>query len=778
MTDVRFAIRSLRKTPGFTAVAVLTLALGIGANTAIFSLVHAVILKPLPYRDPARLVSAWDTYLPPVGRLGLSITEFQALSEHRDLFRETAWYRFVPFDLALTTPGAEALRVHTTFASASLFPLLGASPALGRLFIENEPPNSALLANELWHTRFGSDPAIVGKTVQLNGQNFTVIGVMRPEFRLPDFAGMWLPAGPLFGDTMTNPVRHALAFVGRLAPGATLQQAEARTQIVFRRLAAEHPKTSSGWGMKMSGLQEDLTGDVRPILLLLLGAVALVLLIACTNVANLLLSRANGRTREIAVRVALGAGAWRIVRQLLTESLLLAAAGAALGLLLARAALRLFSPVDSALDPAVLLFLLAVSLVTGILFGLAPAFEALRADPHSVIKSGTRAGGGSNLLRGSLVVAECALAMVLVAGAGLLVKSFLHLMNVEPGFDPRGLLTLRLSIPPSRDPVALFHRVEDRLKQLPGVESVASVNALPLMSTAGATASRFRVPGNPQMDPNALPVAQIRVASPDFFRTMRIPLRSGRVFTEHDVNAPVVIINESFARRYWPGRDPVGEKFVTGVWGPSPSWSTIIGVVGDVKDFGLDADPALCEYFPGMASNYFVVRAGAPASLGGAVRQAMRQVDPDLPVSELRTMDEVMATSMRSRRWTMSLLAAFAALALLLALVGIYGVMAWAMAQRTREIGIRMALGASSHDVLGMALRYGLTLCGIGVAIGTAGALALRRVIAGFVFGVSAADPAIYGAVVALMLAVALAACYLPARRASRVDPALALRWE
>lgn len=778
MTDVRFAVRSLRKTPGFTAVAVLTLALGIGANTAIFSLVRAVILKPLPYRDPARLVSAWDTYLPPVGRLGLSITEFQALSDQRDLFRETGWYRFVPFDAALTAPGAEALRVHTTFASASLFPMLGASPALGRVFADHEPPNSVLLGGEFWRTHFAGDPAAVGKTVQLNGQSFTVIGVMRPEFRLPDFAEMWLPAGPLLGDENTNPVRHALAFVGRLAPGATVQQAEARTQVVFRRLAAAHPKTSTGWGMTMTGLQEDLTGDVRPILLLLLGAVALVLLIACTNVANLLLSRASGRSREIAVRAALGAGAWRIMRQLLTESLLLAAAGAALGLLLARAALRMLSPVAAALDPAVLLFLLGVSLTTGIFFGLAPAVEALRADPHSVIKSGTRAGGGSNLLRGSLVVAEFALAMVLVCGAGLLVKCFLHLMKVEPGFDPRGLLTLRLNIPPSRDPVALFHRVEDRLKQLPGVESVASMNALPLISPVSANASRFRVPGNPQMDPNALPFAQIRIASPDFFHTMRIPLHAGRVFTGHDLKQPVVIINESFARRYWPGRDPVGEKFITGVWGPQPSYSTIIGVVGDVRDFGLDADPALCEYFPGMASNYFVIRAGAPASLAGAVRQAMRQVDPDLPVSEMRTMDEVLAVSMRSRRWTMGLLAAFAALALVLALVGIYGVMAWSMAQRTREIGVRMALGASSGDVLGMALRYGLTLCGIGVAIGTLGALALRRVIAGFVFGVSAADPAIYAAVVALMLAVALAACYLPARRASRVDPAMALRWE
>jgi putative ABC transport system permease protein len=778
MTDLRFAIRSLRKTPGFTAVAIATLALGIGANTAIFSLVHAVILKPLPYRDPSRLVVAWDTYLPQVDRLGVSITEFQALSDQRDLFSQTAWYRYVAFDMALTAPDAEALQVHTTFASASLFSLLGASPAIGRAFSDREPPNSAILSDQLWRSRFAGDRAIVGRPLRLNGQEFTVIGVMAPEFRLPDFADLWLPAGPLYGDTLTNPVRHSMAFIARLAPGATLPQAEARMQGIARRLAAQNPKTSTGWGMKMAGLQQDLTGNIRPALLMLLGAVALVLLIACANVANLLLSRASGRVREIAVRTALGAGAWRIVRQLLTESLLLAAAGAGLGLVLARAALRALSPVPAALDSTVLLFLIAVSLVTGTLFGLAPALQALRTDHNSIIKSGSRAGGSSNSLRGALVVAEFALAMILVAGAGMLMRSFLHLMHVDPGFEPRGLLTLHLDIPPSRDPVALFHRIEERAARLPGMESVASVNMLPLIATRAAS-SRFNVPGSPLIDPNALPAAQIRAVSPDYFRAMRIPIRSGRAFTERDLNDPVAIVNESFARRYWPGRDPVGEKFVTGVWGPTPSFSTIVGVVGDVKDFGLDADAALCEYFPGMASNYIVVRAGAnAASLAGAVRLAIRQADAGLPVSDLRTMEDVMAGSMRSRRWTMGLLAAFASLALLLALVGIYGVMSWAVTQRTREIGIRMALGAGSTQVLGMVIRYGLGLCGAGLAIGMAGAVALRRVVASFVFGVSAADPAIYAGVVLLMLAVALAACYLPARRASRVDPSLALRWE
>jgi len=349
-------------------------------------------------------------------------------------------------------------------------------------------------------------------------------------------------------------------------------------------------------------------------------------------------------------------------------------------------------------------------------------------------------------------------------------------MHVDTGFDARGLLTLHLSIPPSRDPAALLHRIEERVRPLPGVESVASVNQLPLI--AKQTGSRFNVPGSSLIDPNALPAAQIRAVSPDYFRAMRIPVRSGRAFTERDLNDPVVIINEAFARRYWPGRDPVGERFVTGVWGPQPSYSTIVGVVGDVKDFGVDADPALCEYFPGMASAYLVVRSGAAASLGGAVRQAIRQADAELPVSDVATMEDVLAGSMRSRRWTMGLLAAFAGLALLLALVGIYGVMSWAVAQRTREIGIRMALGATSAEMLRMVTRYGLGLCAIGMAGGIAGVFALRRVVASFVYGVSAADPAIYAAAVGLMVAVALAACYLPARRAARIDPAIALRWE
>ncbi|SPF47199.1 conserved membrane hypothetical protein [Candidatus Sulfopaludibacter sp. SbA4] len=778
LQDLRYALRTLARAPGFATIAILTLALGIGANTAIFSLVHAVILKPLPYREPAKLVAVWDTYLPNYPKLGVSPPELAAWQQQTDLFAETAWYRYVSQDLNLSTPGAEALEVHATFVSPALFPLLGVTPALGRALASNEGPGSVLISHALWLRRFGGDADVPGRTIRLSDQEFTIAGVLPADFQFPDWADVWLPPGPLLGDETTNPVRHALGFVGRLRSGATLAQASGRLQTIAARLAAEHPKTSTGFGMKILGLQDDLTSNVRPALLLLLGAVTLVLLIACGNIANLLLSRASGRAREIAVRTALGAGSWRVVRQLLTESILLATLGGALGLALARWCLSVMAPVPAPLDSTVLLFLLGVSTVTGVVSGLAPALQTLRSDTNTVIKSAAPAGGGSAAMRGALVVLEFALALVLVVGAGILAKSFLRLMQVDPGIDPRGVLTMRLSIPPSRDQNAVFHRIEERVRRLPGVESVAAANSLPLIVNRAVT-TRFNVPGSPLINPDMLPAAQIRAVSPEYFRTMRIPLRSGRAFTERDLKESVVMINETMARRFWPGRDPVGMKFITGPWGPNPTWSTIIGVAGDVKNFGLDSEATMDLYFPSLSPQYLAVRtAGDPATLAAAVRREVAAADPDLPISDLRTMDEILAQSARARRWTMALLAVFAGLALVLLLVGIYGVMSWTVAQRTREIGIRMALGAGRGQVLGMVIRYGLKLSAVGLAIGAAGAFALRRVLAGMVFDVSLADPAIYLAVALLMLAVALVACYVPARRASRVDPLTALRWE
>jgi putative ABC transport system permease protein len=774
--DLRYSIRTLARTPGFTAIAVVTLALGIGANTAIFSLVHAVILKPLPFRDPSRLVAIWDTYLPQYDKLGVSPPEIAAWKQQSDLFEQTAWYRYVPKDLNLNTPGMEALEVHATCASDRLFPLLGVRAAVGRTFAASEDPHAVILSHELWQRRFGGNPAIVGSTLRLNEQAFTIIGVMPSNFQFPDWADLWVTEAQI-GDEMTNPVRHAVGFVARLRPGANLRQVSARAAVISRRLASEHPKTSQGWGMNVAGLQDDLTAKVRPALLMLLGAVAMILLIACANVANLLLSRASGRAKEMAVRIALGAGIWRLVRQLLVESMVLAVLGGGLGLILADWALAL-APMPAPLDSAVLLFLAGISITTGVVFGLVPASHALKSDPSAVIKAGSMIGGGSKNVRATLVVVEFALAVVLLAGAGILMKSFLRLMKVDPGFNPHKLLSLRITLPPSKNADAVFHRIEERVRTLPGVESIATSNTLPLAGKLSNT-SRFNVPGSSSINPDALPAAFTHTASPDLFTTLQIPLRSGRVFTERDLNQPVVIINETMARRFWAGKDAVGQKYITGPWGPNPTWSTIVGVVGDVKQAGLDAEPSMDEYFPSLYVQYLVIRtAGDPSSLAGTVRRQIHAIDADLPISDVQTMDEVVSESARSRRWTMGLLAAFAGLALVLALVGIYGVMSWSVAQRTREIGIRMALGAQSGEVLAMVLRYALRLTTIGLAIGVAGGLALRRVLSTLVFDVSTADPFIYAGAVLLMLAAALLACYVPARRASRADPLVALRWE
>jgi putative ABC transport system permease protein len=763
----------------------MTLALGIGANTAIFSPVRAVILKPLPFRDPSRLIAVWDMYAPQFSKIGVSPTEMRAWSEQTDLFEQTGWYRYVSKDLTLTATGFEAVTVHACFISSRFLPLLGAAPALGHE-LQNEP-NAALISDRLWRSRFAGEPAIVGKTVRLNDQAFTIAGVMPPTFKLPDFAELWLPAGPLLSDELTNPVRHPAGFIARLRPGVTEQQAAARLVTIQQRMAAEYPRTSAGWGSRVSRLQNDLNANQKPALLMLQGAVALVLLIACANVANLLLARASGRAKEIAVRTALGAGGWRIVRELLTESLALSLAGGGLGILIGRWSLASLSPIPAPLDSAVLVFLVAVSVATGVLFGLAPAMQALHQDSNAVMKASGGVTGRGSALRGALVIGEFALALILVTGGAILLKSFVRLMQVDPGFQTRGLLTMRLSFSDSRDTAALFRRIEENVKKIPSVDSFASTNALPL-TTGHGNKTRFNVPGSPLINSEALPIAEMRWVSPDYFSTMRIPLIGGRVFTDHDPSGDSaltgaalgsVIINQAFARRFWPDRNPVGEKFITGVWGPKPTWGTIVGVVGDVKQFGLDSEPTLDLYYPDLYPASIIVKtAGDPLSLTGAVRHAIQSVDPDLPISEVRTMDQVLGESAQSRRWTMALLASFAGLALVLALVGIYGVISWSVAQRTREIGVRMALGARSGQVLASVIGYGLKLSAIGMAIGIAGALALRQYLATLVFGVSTADPMVYGGVAILMFAVATLACYVPARRASRVDPLVALRWE
>lgn len=768
----------LLRSPGFTVTAVLTLALGLGANTAVFSLVNATLLRRLPFRDPGRLIAVSDTYLPQYPKLGVSPAELSAWQEQHDVFEQSAWYRAVPYTASLTRAGSEPAEVHATFAPAALFAMLGVHADIGRCEAPSDPPNLILLSHRLWVAQFGGDPAIMGKPVRFDDQAFTVAGVMPATFAFPEWADAWLPPGPLMGDELTNPVRHAVGFIGRLRQGVTEEDASSRLATIAHRLAADHPQTSKGWGTRAVTLQRDLTADIRPTLLMLLGAVAVVLLIACANIANLLLARASGRSREIAIRTAVGAGLARIVRQLLTESILLALLGGAAGLAAVAAASKAFPAVKAGFGPEVLLFTVGLSTITGVLFGLAPALGVRRLDPVTVIKSGAAIGGGGGRIRTTLVVAEFALVLVLLIGAGLLVKSLARLMHVDPGFDAEHVLTLRVSVPPSRDGNALFQRMQASIRSIAGVESVAVANTLPLEANRAVT-MRFNVPGNALITPDALPAAGIRLVSPDYFSTMRIPVYAGRVFTERDLNTSFVIINAAMARRFWPGQNAIGQKFVTGPWGPTPTFSTVIGVVGDVRDFGLDSAPAMDIYFPSITVRYVVIRTtGEPVSLAAAASRKIHAPDPDLPVSDVRTMADVMAGSARSRRRAMLLLNVFAGLALALALIGIYGLMSGFVAQRTREIGVRMALGAPSGEMLRMVLRQASLLCLYGSAIGIAISFAMRRVLAAFVFEVSPADLQTYAIATTLMVGCAVFASWVPARRASRVDPLIALRWE
>ncbi|MEO8367703.1 MAG: ADOP family duplicated permease, partial [Candidatus Solibacter sp.] len=650
--DLRYALRMLSRTPGFTAVAVASLALGIGANTAIFSLVYAVLLKPLPFREPARLVAVWDTYQPLFPKLGISPPEYDALRRQDSLFEQTAWYRYVSTDLNLSPPGEAALELHGTVISPELLPLLGVAPAVGRGFDAHEPAQSVILSDALWRSHFAADRRVAGRAVRLAGQEYTIAGVMPPDFKFPEGADLYLPPGPLMADEMTNPVRHAFGFVARLRSGISQQQARTRIAAVFQQLAAERPQTSRGFGTQIASLQDDLTAVQRPSLLMLLGAGGLVLLIACGNVANLLLSRGAARTREIAIRSALGAGAFRLVRQLLTESLLLAALGGAAGLAIAAFALAVVSPVKAPLSAPVLVFATLASLATGIVFGLAPAIQARAIDPIAAIKAGAAPTVHSMRSRGALVAFEIAFTLVVVTGAGILAKSFVTLMRVDPGFSPTGVLTLRLAAPPFTAPGPLFTRIHDRLRQLPGVQAVASANALPLVAPRAA-AMRFNVPGSPLIRPDTFPVAQQRAVSPEYLTALAIPLRSGRWLTTQDLAQPVAVVNQTLAQRFWPGQDAVGKRFIPGPPGSSPNFVTIVGVVGDVKQFGLDGEPTMDIYFTSLASRYLIVRtAGDASSLASAVQRELSALDATVAVNDVRTMTAIVERSAQSRRWT------------------------------------------------------------------------------------------------------------------------------
>jgi putative ABC transport system permease protein len=785
-----------RRYPLFTLTVVLTLALGIGANTAIFTLVNSVLLHPLPFHDPARLVAIRDTYQPNLPKLGVSPLEYDEFSRQTDIFEEIARYRYVAGGKESNlTGGSEPRRVQATCVSSSLFPLLGIHPMLGRaLQPADDSPNApaiAMLSYRLWRDYFNANPHLIGAPIQLNGQAFTVIGILPQDLHLLQWADLWLPQGQA-GDEITNPVRHSFGVIARLKPHVTQRQASSRLLSIGQRLEREHPKTSKGFDFKVSVLQEDLAGNLRPALLLLFGAVTLVLLIAGVNVANLMLSRAVARKREIAIRMALGASKWRIVRQSLAESTKLALAGGVAGLLLAYVALTfllrlapadLIDPTTIHLDATTLAFSLAVSLLTAIIFGVAPALEAARLDPAAALKEGGRSlTPAAGTLRNTLVIIEFALALVLLMGAGLLIHSFARVLNVNPGFQPSHVLSLRLQLSlsdysDSQKLKGFYDRLETRLQSLPGIASVAATNAPPL-ATERANQMRFSVPESPLMRSDVYPVAQLHLVTPDYFRTLGISVR-GRTYSPRDLDQPYIIVNETMARTFWPGQDAVGRRFVIGPWSPKPDYSTVIGVAADVKHVGLEDQRGNDFYFLWYGSSYLLIKtAGDPLALAPGIRREIHALDPTVAVSDFRSMEQVLDSSIGQRRFSTILLSVFAGVALILAVIGIYGIMSWSVAQRTQEIGIRMAVGADARGIFQLILGRGLKLAIAGLAIGLAATLGLTRVLATMLFEISPHDPWILAGASLLMLVVTMLACYLPARRATKVDPIATLRTE
>ncbi|MET0626230.1 MAG: ABC transporter permease [Pyrinomonadaceae bacterium] len=808
LKDVRFAARGLWKRPGFTAVAVVTLALGIGANTAIFTVIDAALLRSLPYRDPARLVHLWETKRSrDFERREASYPDFlDWRAQGSDVFEGVAGYAPRQFTLALE---GEATRVRGAAVTANFFDLLGVRAEAGRAFVagEDEPgaAPSAVLGHGFWLRRFGGDRAVVGRKVTLDGAAFTVVGVLPADFQFARLGEteVWTPLA-VSPQVASRRYMHWLQVVARLKDGVDLEAAGARMAAVAADIEREDAGAHAGVGLRVVGLQEEFVGPVRPVLLVLLGAVGFVLLIACTNVANLLLARSASRRREMAIRAALGASRWRVVRQLLTESVLLSLAGGAAGLVLALWGVDLLvAAIPTAqlaqmpylrglsLDADVLLFAFGLSLLTGVLFGLTPALASTRTDLQESLKEGGRSSGSraSARLRDLLVVSEVALALVLLVGAGLLLKSLAVMLKVDPGFDTRGLLTMRVALPPARyaedaQAARFYEELLRRVSQLPGVRGAAATSNLPLAGDGGTGAPQVLGRSTPASE---LTEAHMRTVSANYFEVMGIPVARGRAFGERDKRdaPPAVLVNKTFAERVFPGEDPVGRRLTFKWSGDGPPFE-IVGVVGDEKVTSLDARTTPVVYFHNQqdadSSAALVVRAeGAdPAALAGAVREAARGLDPEVPVFAVQTLEQMVSGTRATfvRRYPAYLTGVFALVALLLALVGIYGVVSYAVAQRTREIAVRVALGARGRDVMRLVLRHGLGLALAGVAAGALGALALTRLIAGLLFGVSAADPVVYALVSLLLLAVALVASLVPARRATKVDPMVALRYE
>src|SRR5437764_1157227 len=801
--DLRYGLRSLLKNPSFTIIAVIALALGIGANSAIFSVVNAVLLRPLPFKNPAQLVMVWEN----ATHLGFpkntpSPPNFVDWQKQNTVFTGMAAMSEHSFNL---TGVGEPERLDGRRVSANLFDLLGVPALLGRTFVpDDDRPGThvVLLSYSLWQRRFGSDPSVVGRALTLNGESYTVIGIMPRFVQLPGFANrndqLWVPiAFP--AEEASQRGNHFLEVIARLKPGITLKQAQAEMETIAARLAQQYPDYNTRIGAVVVPLHEEVVGDIKPALLVLLGAVGFVLLIACANVANLLLARAAVRQKEIAVRLALGANQSRLIRQFLTESVLLAMFGAGLGLLLAflgLRALRTFIPASISqvetinIDARVLIFTALVAVVTGIAFGLAPAIQGSHLNLNDTLKEGGRdSAGGSkgNRARSLLVIGEVAISFVLLIGAGLLINSFFHLRNLDPGFRADHLLTMKVDLSEVKYPdrerrAAFFDEVMRRVRELPAVQSAAVADNLPL--TFDGNSMTIGVEGMPDPPPGQRPDVIFRAIGPGYFNTMAIPIVGGRDFTDQDKadSKDVVAISEKTAQHFWPGQDPIGKRLKPGSSTSKSEWREVIGIVKDVRQNDLIALPKMQMYFSyrqpkEIAANALVVRTTIePMSLAGSVRNAIWSVDKDQTVAQIDTMDHIVAEAVARQRFSMVLLGVFAVLALLLASVGIYGVMSYSVAQRTREIGIRMALGARRVDVLQMTVGQGLKLVGAGMILGLGAAFLLTRVLATLLYGISATDPITFIGISVVLLAVAILASYVPALRATKIDPITALR--
>lgn len=792
--DVAYTIRAGARNPGFVAVVLITLALGIGANTAVFSVVKGVVLDPLPYKNPDRLVRLFEKR-PKQGRVrnAISAPDFSDWRQQNAVFDSMTAVSGAGYSM---TTANRTQMVRAGQVNASFFDMLGWRTSLGRDFLPSDEARGKnhvlILSYGFWRREFGGDSTIIGRKITLSSEPYEVIGV------LPDLDNVIAPEvdvwQPLILNAVPNRGAHFLDAFARLRPGVTLLQARAAMDVIASQLERQYPNENTGHGVNIFPLEEELTGKVRPALLILLGAVGLVLLVACANVANLFIVRVAQRQRELSIRTALGAGAGQLVRQLLTESILLSLLGGAAGIILAVfgvKALVAANPADLPrlhnvdVDGEVLLFGCAIAILSGIVFGLAPAMHVARGKIADTMKLGGRHSAGRSNTRKALLIGEVALSLILVVGSGLLLQSFARLVAVNPGFDTERVLTVDVPLLGPRYSTAAkrlaFHTdLSTKLRALPGVTSIGATNALPL--TPRDAGSNFAIVGRPPLGYSQLPNGRFRVVTPGYFETLRIPLRAGRFIAAGDTEtAPgVVVINETMVRQYWPGEDPVGKRITLA--GDTAS-NEIIGIVGDVKHYGLDGEVRPEMYFPyaqqPQGTMTVVLRSAADAeSLTAAVRNEVRRIDPDQPITRIQTLDEVLSRAVAQPRFYATLLSIFSTLALVLAAVGIYGVMSFGVSQRVREMGIRMALGASAGGVLRLIMKEGLSLTGIGIGLGVAGGLACSRVLGKLLFGIAPTDLVTFAGAILLIVVTATTACYLPARRATRVDPAITLRGE